>query len=232
MLIRILFWSCVSFAAVLLLARLFTELYSINKLYSLDTVPESRVAIVFGAGLQRDGSPSPILRDRVETAAQLYLSGKVEKLLMSGDNRFVDYNEPGAMRAYALSLGVPEEDIVLDYAGRRTFDTCYRAKIIFGVDEAILVTQKYHITRALFTCNGVGLKSVGVPSDVRTYRKLSRLIWNVREMPATVVALWDVWISHPAVVLGILNQFFRLRLPAMRIKRWNAKKLITSLPNM
>ncbi|MEA5078701.1 MAG: ElyC/SanA/YdcF family protein [Anaerolineaceae bacterium] len=202
MLIRILFWSCVSFAAVLLLARLFTELYSINKLYSLDTVPESRVAIVFGAGLQRDGSPSPILRDRVETAAQLYLSGKVEKLLMSGDNRFVDYNEPGAMRAYALSLGVPEEDIVLDYAGRRTFDTCYRAKIIFGVDEAILVTQKYHITRALFTCNGVGLKSAGVPSDVRTYRKLSRLIWNVREMPATVVALWDVWISHPAVVLG------------------------------
>lgn len=202
MLIRILFWSCVSFAAVLLLARLFTELYSINKLYSVETVPESRVAIVFGAGLQRDGSPSPILRDRVETAAQLYLSGKVEKLLMSGDNRFVDYNEPGAMRAYALGLGVPEEDIVLDYAGRRTFDTCYRAKIIFGVDEAILVTQKYHITRALFTCNGVGLKSVGVPSDVRTYRKLSRLIWNVREMPATVVALWDVWISHPAVVLG------------------------------
>lgn len=208
MLIRILFWACVTAAAVLLIPRLFTELYSINKLFKVDSVPQGRVAIVFGAGLQRDGSPSPILRDRVETAVQLYQAGKVEKLLMSGDNRFVDYNEPGAMRAYALNLGVPEEDIVLDYAGRRTFDTCYRAKNIFGVDEAILVTQKYHITRALFTCNGVGVKSVGVPSDVRTYRKLSRLIWNVREMPATLVALWDVWISHPAVVLGDFEPIF------------------------
>lgn len=208
MLIRLLFWVCVAGAAALLIPRLFTEVYSINKLFKVDTVPQGRVAIVFGAGLQRDGSPSPILRDRVETAVELYRAGKVEKLLMSGDNRFVDYNEPGAMRAYALDLGVPEEDIVLDYAGRRTFDTCYRTKNIFGIDEAILVTQKYHITRALFTCNGVGVKSVGVPSDVRTYRKLSRLIWNVREMPATLVALWDVWIAHPAVVLGDFEPIF------------------------
>lgn len=210
MLIKLLFWVCIAGAAVLIIPRLFTEVYSLNKLFKVNTVPQGKVAIVFGAGLQRDGSPSPVLRDRVETAVQLYQSGKVEKLLMSGDNRFLDYNEPGAMRAYALSLGVPEEDIVLDYAGRRTFDTCYRAKNIFGLDEAILVTQKYHITRALFTCNGVGVKSVGVPSDVRTYRKLSRLIWNVREMPATLVALWDVWISHPAVVLGDFEPIFPL----------------------
>lgn len=202
MLIRILFWIAIAFCALLLFARLFTALYSSKKMYSLEAVPASRVAIVFGAGLQRDGSPSPILRDRVETAAQLYFAGKVEKLLMSGDNRFLDYNEPGAMKAYALELGVPEEDIVLDYAGRRTYDTCYRAKYIFGLEEAILVTQSYHLPRALFTCNGIGLTSVGVPSEIRTYSRRSLLTWNVREIPATLVALWDVWIWYPQPVMG------------------------------
>jgi len=113
----------------------------------MESVPADRVAIVFGAGLQRDGTPSAVLRDRVATAASLYFEGKVQKLLMSGDNRFLDYNEPGSMKAYAISLGVPGEDIVLDYAGRRTYDTCYRAREIFGLDEAILVTQTYHLPR-------------------------------------------------------------------------------------
>jgi len=79
---------------------------------------------------------------------------------MSGDNRFVEYNEPEAMRQVALSLGVPDQDIVLDYAGRRTYDSCYRAKEIFGVREAILVTQKFHLARALFLCNALGLDGV------------------------------------------------------------------------
>ena len=103
----------------------------------------------------------------MDTAAQLYFSGKVEKLLMSGDNRFVDYNEPEAMRQYARSLGVPEEAIVLDYAGRRTYDTCYRARDIFGVQSAILVTQNFHLPRALFTCNALGIRATGVESGSR-----------------------------------------------------------------
>ncbi|PIU91807.1 MAG: hypothetical protein COS63_00425, partial [Anaerolineae bacterium CG06_land_8_20_14_3_00_57_67] len=102
---------------VLLVPRLLTALYARTRVYTADEVPPRRAAIIFGAGLQRDGSATPILRDRVAAAAELYFSGKVEKLLMSGDNRFVDYNEPGAMRAYALSLGVPGDAIVLDYAG-------------------------------------------------------------------------------------------------------------------
>jgi SanA protein len=176
--------------------------------YSIEDSPHAKVAIVFGAGLQHDGSPSPVLRDRVETAANLYLDGKVEKLLMSGDNRFVDYNEPGAMRAYAVSLGVPEEDIVLDYAGRRTYDTCYRARYIFQVDEAILVTQSYHLPRALFTCNQVGIKSVGVSADLRTYMNSSLFTWNMRELPASLVALWEVWVSHPLPVMGEVEPIF------------------------
>ncbi len=208
MLIHILFWSIISLLLLVIGARLMTAIYSRNKMFSVDSVSTNQVAVVFGAGLQYDGSPSPILRDRVETAVNLYFAGKVKKLLMSGDNRFVDYNEPGAMRAYAVTLGVPEEDIILDYAGRRTYDTCYRAKHIFGLNEAILVTQSYHMPRALFTCNGIGLKSVGVTSDIRKYGKISWLNWNIRELPATLVAVWDVWITHPLPVLGDFEPIF------------------------
>lgn len=187
---------------VLILPRLITTIYSWTRIYQVDTAPTERVAIVFGAGLTRDGQPTAILRDRVETAAQLYFSGKVEKLLMSGDNRVATYNEPEAMRQYALSLGVPADAIVLDYAGRRTYDTCFRAKVIFGVDSALLVTQSFHLPRALFLCNALGLKGAGVEANNKQYRKLSMLIWNVREQLATVGALWDVYIQKPLPVLG------------------------------
>jgi SanA protein len=195
-------------ALVLLIPRLITAIYASSHIYSVEDVPSQRVAIVFGAGLQRDGTPTAVLRDRVDTAAQLYFAGKVEKLLMSGDNRFEYYNEPEAMRQYALTLGVPEDAIVLDYAGRRTYDTCYRAKAIFGLDQAILVTQGFHLPRALYLCNHLGLNGIGVASDNRYYRKLSRLIWNVRELPATLTALWEVHVSHPLPVLGEFEPIF------------------------
>lgn len=189
---------------VILLAvpRLVTGLYARGRVYPAGQVPARRVAIVFGAGLHRDGSATAILQDRVTAAAQLYLSGKVEKILLSGDNRFLNYNEPGAMRAVALSLGVPETAVVLDYAGRRTYDTCYRAKAIFGVTEAILVTQSFHLPRAVYTCNHLGLDSVGVAADLRRYRRSSQLIWNGRELVATAAALWDVHVTRPLPVLG------------------------------
>jgi len=187
---------------VLILPRLFTAVYSWTRIYSPDTAPAERVAIVFGAGLARDGYPTAILRDRVETAAQLYFAGKVQKLLMSGDNSFANYNEPAAMHDYAVSLGVPGKDIVLDYAGRRTYDTCYRAKAIFSVDSALLVTQGFHLPRALFLCNALGLKAVGVEANNTAYRKLSLAVWNFREQLATVGALWDVYVERPLPVLG------------------------------
>ena len=206
--LQILIWFIVAGIFVMTVSRLVTAIASKGLIYSAEQSPSGKVAIVFGAGLQRDGSPSPVLSDRVETAVKLYLDGKVDKLLMSGDNRFVDYNEPGAMRAYAVSLGVPEEDIVLDYAGRRTYDTCYRAKYIFQIDEAILVTQSYHLPRALFLCNQIGVKSVGVSADLRTYMNSSLFSWNMRELPASLVALWEVWISHPLPVMGDVEPIF------------------------
>jgi SanA protein len=133
---------------------------------------------------------------------QLYQQGKVDKLLMSGDNRFENYNEPEAARQYAMQRGVPGEDIVLDYAGRRTYDTCYRAKHIFGVDEAILVTQSFHMPRALFLCNQLGVEAAGVEADNRYFLKRSRMYWNLRELFAAPQAMWDVWAAKPVPVLG------------------------------
>ncbi len=187
---------------VIFLPRLITALYSLPRLYSVENAPSRPVAIVFGAGLWVDGTPTNVLRDRIATAAELFFSGKVQKILMSGDNRFIDYNEPGAMKEYALSLGVPETAIVLDYAGRRTYDTCFRAQAIFGVQKAILVTQGFHMPRALYTCNALGLNAVGVPSDQRNYRLRSVFYWNLRELPATLTALLDVHLTHPEPVLG------------------------------
>jgi len=170
--------------------------------FSQDHVPARQVAIVFGAEVKKDGTPSIVLRDRVETAAALYKSGKVEKLLMSGDNRFVDYNEPEAMRHYALALGIRDADIVLDYAGRRTYDTCYRAKEIFGVNLAVLVTQGFHLPRALFLCNAFGIDAIGVEAQNYYYLKRLRLYWNLRELLATVQSVGDVYLLKPLPVLG------------------------------
>lgn len=192
----------------LTIPRIVTGLYSRSRTYSENDVPSRRAVIVFGAGLWRDGSPTPVLRDRVKTAVNLYLAGKVEKILMSGDNRVAEYNEPVAMRDLALSLGVPEDDIVLDYAGRRTYDTCFRAKEIFGLTEAILVTQSFHITRALYTCNQLGIDALGVSAKNQVFRKSSLIYWNLRESLATMAAIWDVHISHPIPVLGDLEPIF------------------------
>jgi SanA protein len=187
---------------ILGLSRTITGIRAISRLYDLQNAPQKPVAIVFGAGLTRDGQPTAVLRDRVEAAANLYFAGKVEKILMSGDNRFSDYNEPGAMRTFALSLGVPDQAIVLDFAGRRTYDTCYRARAIFGVQEALLVTQNFHLPRALYLCNALGIRAEGVSADLHPYRRSIQYIWNLRELPASLTALVDVHVLHPIPVLG------------------------------
>lgn len=186
----------------LFLPRIITTMYAVDRIYQKESAPAEAIAIVFGAGLRRDGTPTPILRDRVQTAASLYLSGKVERLLMSGDGQMQGYNEPEAMRQFALSLGVPNEAITLDFAGSRTYDTCYRAKAVFGVKNALLVTQKFHLPRALFLCNALGLDARGVEANNRQFWRGSMLVWNVREQLATVGAFLDVYVSNPSPVSG------------------------------
>ncbi len=166
------------------------------------------VAIVFGAGLQKNGSPTPLLEDRVTTAAKLYFDGKVEKLLLSGDNRFPDYNEPEAMKTFAMQMGIPENAIVLDFAGRRTYDTCFRAKAIFEVMKAILVTQNFHLSRAIFLCSRMDIKVTGVIADRRKNKSGSFFIWEAREVLATSAAVLDIYVFKPIPVLGNKEPIF------------------------
>jgi SanA protein len=189
-------------ALALLALRAYTTAKYREQIHPVDDAPTERVAIVFGAGLRRNGTPTTILYDRVATAVELYRQGKVEKLLLSGDNRFADHNEPGAMQQTALDLGVPAAALVLDYAGQRTYDTCYRAKEIFGVRRALLVTQNFHLPRALMICEGLGLEVAGVSADRRAYLKRAEVVWDLRELFATAAAWWDVHVARPVPVLG------------------------------
>jgi SanA protein len=181
--------------------RIVILLYSKSSIVSLEDTPHAKVVIVFGAGLRRDSSPTPILGDRVSTAVDLYKAGKVEKILMTGDNQFVDYNEPASMAKFAEELGVPEKDIILDPAGRSTYDSCFRAKVVFGLDQAILVTQSFHLPRAIYLCDHLGVKSIGFSADRRQYLFTSQISWQLREIVASAAAIWDIWIGKPTPVL-------------------------------
>jgi SanA protein len=163
---------------------------------------EPRVAIVLGAGIAPNGGPSPVLYDRVVTAAELYKTGKVRKLLLTGDNRYEKYNEPEVMRRTALALGVPDDALVLDYAGRRTYDSCYRAKAVFGVTRAIVVTQAFHLDRSLYLCDALGIDAVGVVADRQAYPSGPAAWWNMREFVATAAAWADLNVIHPTPILG------------------------------
>ena len=193
-------------AAIIVVFNAWLHAAYANRIYaSMDDLPrddQPRIAVVFGAGLTRSGEPTPALYDRVATAVDLYQRGLVNKLLLTGDNRFVDYNEPEAMRRTAVKLGVPDEDLVLDYAGRRTYDSCYRARAIFGVNRAILVTQAFHLDRAMYLCIALGIDSVGVIADRRNYSAGSQTWWSIREAAATAAAWLDVNVIKPTPVLG------------------------------
>ncbi len=164
-------------------------------LYRTDTAPTAPVALVLGAGLRPDGTPSQYLQDRLDDAATLYRNGTVTALLVSGDNGTTDHDEPTAMRDYLAAHGVPAQQVIRDYAGFDTYDSCVRAKQIFGVTRALVVTQEFHLPRAVFLCRQAGIDAAGVadphPGGVG-------LRFTVRELPAAVKASWDaIWRPDP-----------------------------------
>jgi vancomycin permeability regulator SanA len=162
-------------------------------------VTHHQVALVLGAGLNGKGHVNWFLRDRVNGAIRLYRAGKVDGLLMSGDNHVKTYDEPGAMKAYALSQGVPAAAITLDYAGFNTYDSCYRARAIFGVTSAEVVTQGYHLPRAVYLCRSVGIDADGL--SVPDWGKVPNdkmVEYQTREVLADVKAMWDADVSHPS----------------------------------
>lgn len=160
---------------------------------TLADVPAEPVAVVFGAGLDH-GEPSPYLRARLDAALTLYRTGKVRALLVTGDNSRTDYDEPDAMRDYLVRHGVPQALVVRDYAGFDTWDSCTRAKRIFGVTRAVLVTQEFHVRRALTLCRAAGVTGYGI--GVQDAHDLTWAASNARELAADGKALLDA-VLHP-----------------------------------
>lgn len=136
---------------------------------------------VLGAGI-RDNKPTPMLNDRLEEAISLYQNKKAPKIIMSGDHSREDYNEVGVMKDFAINKGVPSSDIFMDHAGFSTYESLYRAKNIFQAKKVIIVTQDYHLYRALYIANALGLKAVGYPSNPRSYSGQTKR--DIREIVA------------------------------------------------
>ena len=173
-------------------------------------VPHRPVAIVFGAGIEGD-QPSPALKDRLDGAVALYQAGTVPKLLVTGDNHVAGYDEVTVMRQYLIDHGVNAQDITRDYAGFDTYDSCARARSVFGVDAAVLVTQDYHLPRALFTCRELGMDVVGLSiPDWQHHPDRAGFVWpmsmqrgnTVREWFARVKAVVQTEVLHDDPTVG------------------------------
>ena len=164
-----------------------------------EAAPSAPVAVVFGAGLW-NGEPSPYLAHRLDTAIELYRHGKARALLVTGDNGRRGYDEPGAMRGYLTERGVPGSRIVADYAGFDTWDSCTRARRIFGVHRALLVSQDFHVRRAAALCRAAGIDAYGVP--VREPRDVTWYTGGLRELPGAAKAALDAAFTPDPHFLG------------------------------
>jgi len=157
--------------------------------------PPAKVAIVLGARVYEDGTPSPMLADRLATGVELYKLGKVDKLLLSGDHGTTTYDEVNVMLQYCLDRGVPEEDVFTDHAGFDTYDTMYRARDVFKVTDALVVTQDFHLPRAVYIARTLGLEATGVVADIQPYAGEWR--FALREWPARVKAFFQLHVTKP-----------------------------------
>lgn len=162
--------------------------YLYDTMYDL---PHQKVAIVLGTSrFLTDGRPNPYFHNRIMSAAELYHEGKISYIILSGDNRAVNYNEPEQMRREMVKLGIPDSVLYLDYAGLRTLDSMVRSKEIFGQDSIIVVSQKFHNQRAIFLGRSRGIHVVGYNAPDISARQGIRT--NTREVFARVKAVYDL----------------------------------------
>jgi len=159
----------------------------------ISKIPPRETVIILGASVHSDGKLSPILKDRVDTAIKLYRNNKVKNFHVTGDHRTEDYNEIAAMVSYLRERGIPQNRITSDHAGLDTYDSMYRAGKLFNIENAIVVTQKFHLPRALFISGQLGFNYFGFTADQRAYQTEYRL--KQREKLANVKALWEVLIN-------------------------------------
>lgn len=170
----------------------------------ISKLPQTETVIILGASVHSDGKLSPILKDRVDTAIRLYENGKVDNFLVTGDHRSDDYNEVAAIVNYLVKKGIKKSLITADHAGLDTYDSMYRAGKIFGVEHATVVTQAFHLPRALFIASNLDLDYRGFAADQRAYQTEYRL--KQREKLANFKALWEVLIKKkPKTLKARLN---------------------------
>lgn len=166
------------------------------------SVPDRPVAIVLGAGVRSDGLPSYLLAQRLDLAVELYEAGSVQAVLVTGDNEVEHYNETDTMRGYLVDAGIPADRVVGDHAGFSTWDSCARAKEVFGVEEATVLTQEFHLPRAVRLCQAAGIDTVGVGGASMSERGFATVYGWAREVPAAVAALGTAVFQPDPTFLG------------------------------
>lgn len=159
------------------------------------------VALVLGAGLTPSGQPSLMLRDRLEAAASIYRAGRVEKILASGDHGTVEHDEVGVMRARLVELGVADEDVFTDHAGFDTWSSAVRARKVFGARKVVVITQRFHLARAVWLARRAGLDAQGVAADRHAYGERGTVA-RVRELFARVKAVGEAAVGREPHHLG------------------------------
>lgn len=162
--------------------------------------PTCYTALVLGASVHRDGSLSSVLLDRVNSSLELYKSGKVKRFLLSGDHGQTDYDEVNTMKNYLIKQGVDSADIFLDHAGFDTYSSMVRAKEVFKVDSLYIVTQQYHLYRAVYIARKIGLNAYGYVADKRNYSAIIK--YTLREWLANVKSWMWVNTNHKPIYLG------------------------------
>lgn len=163
--------------------------------------------LILGAGVRADGTPSSMLEDRLEIGIELYFAGASDRILMSGDHMQRDYDEVTVMKRHATDAGVPGKVIFLDHAGLSTYESIWRAKEIYGVDKVLIVTQEYHLYRALYTAKVLGMEAYGVSSDLRpyskqTFREARELVARVKDFVFAHVKPEPTYIGDPIDLSG------------------------------
>lgn len=197
------FWCLIAVLAFIAVANLWILATTKSVIYhDLAKVPAKQVALVPGARVYRSTTVSPILADRLHAAYNLYAAKKVQKIIVSGDHGTKYYDEVHAMRDYLLRAGVPAQDIFLDHAGFDTYDSVYRARDIFQAQSMIIVTQEFHLPRALFIAQNLGVDAVGLTADLQDYADSAIVRNGIREPLARVKAFLMVILRLPPTTLG------------------------------
>ena len=169
--------------------QIYVNSFAKGRLVSPTTAPSVDAVMILGAYVYENGNPSPVLQDRLDYGYEIYQAGKAKKIIVTGDHGTIQYDEVNAMKDYLLKKGVPAQDIFLDHAGFDTYDSMYRARDIFGVKSLIISTQQFHINRALYISQRLGLDSYGYPSDDNILPRIQ--LQNARESLAKVKAVLE-----------------------------------------